>query len=1331
MGVSGRLWVVAVLSLSLWGCPPTEVPPLADMGLSAPEVTNAEAADRGVWLRAVAEKVAAGDEAGVQAMVDEAPARAIGAATDLGFDILDASLSDPPTPPMIEGGQRVLEALLAALGPRAAGLEGFAARVAGASKANNTLQGGEAAHPAERALHGYLEVSSIEDMSAPGQRERKIALAEACAQDSARAGSVKGVAYCLSAQIVARIEDEALRERGERDIGAMCGLLEGLGDRYEIAACHLIRAYDHLLSGRLEPTIEEARVCRAIIEQEGWTGTRNYENCLALGYNAATARQDLSGAALEFGPPLAELVRARDGAQAALGIDETLTLVAIGALEGMELGREPARVKALARQMAVSGQFAAEGHAAGGRPEIAGIVALRMGRVALDTLTSKDEAVMLARKALEFFKVAGETQDPNGRAARHAARVLLGRALGDQEGVPVLEEAARLAEAQGMIAEAGHARVTLGDKTNVERQKIAVYWQAVQDGRKSGDKRLMTMALARIGHTTKDKKDFGGFLKRAVKVAAEVGPDYEEGFRRQLVDDMMSRKQYRQAVKYADECVSWAANQGRKGDELAFVLAAAGAREKQPGKGGRAEAVAFLERYAAAFGTRGEAALQIKALVELAQVRARGPSPDFEGAERDLRSAAAMLGPSKASAALIREVVQLNLIPMMGRRDFHEAMLKRGLKADEIGSGVVDKVRPMFDRKAIELRDQGALLESALGLMEGTEDKESQALMMMLLASFYERVGRAGEAMGLCQRMLELSAALEAGEGAGPRPNPTREQVIFPMPVNRALECKARLLRSLGRASFDGALRQASLDEAIEILDLARGVSEDSVVGIATSSGAVIKISVPFDEEGYVEMLVEAGHKARALEALERIRNEEMRGHLELKTLALKDEGASKALAEVDALEAREKQTIQAIRQTLQQPVSADKDKALAELNAQLAEGRREFFARLQELEAKYPEYATMVRFTSLDLAGVQKRLPADAVLLEYFPAQDQLYIFVVTPEAFAVERVPIRAEQLFALTERLRALVQTAPQGQLELATRGFKARAVSLEGSAGDQGDVLAISAALHEALIAPVERLAPPGKVLMLVPAGPMNYLPFAALGRPSGGRFRFVAEDYGLAVLPSFKHLDALLSRKGSPTDAGAMMALGNPDGTLPGASTEARAVAALFEGARLLTDAEATRGWFEAQSANSQLIHLATHAVLNPKDPMASFIVLGKGEGAEARLSVRDIYGLQLSGSPLVTLSACNTAMGRENPGAELASLAQAFGIAGAPTILASLWEVPDEATRDLMIAFYTGLRSKPAAEALAAAQRQMIQNPATAHPFYWAAFSLIGHPGAR
>jgi CHAT domain-containing protein len=101
--------------------------------------------------------------------------------------------------------------------------------------------------------------------------------------------------------------------------------------------------------------------------------------------------------------------------------------------------------------------------------------------------------------------------------------------------------------------------------------------------------------------------------------------------------------------------------------------------------------------------------------------------------------------------------------------------------------------------------------------------------------------------------------------------------------------------------------------------------------------------------------------------------------------------------------------------------------------------------------------------------------------------------------------------------------------------------------------------------------------------------------------------------------------------------------------------------------------------------------------------------------------------LDLLGTQLVVLSACETGLGQLQTGEGVYGLRRALVLAGAQTQVASLWKVPDEATQELMVAYYERLlKGEGRAGALRAAQQAMMQNPSRRHPYYWAAFIPIG-----
>jgi CHAT domain-containing protein len=145
----------------------------------------------------------------------------------------------------------------------------------------------------------------------------------------------------------------------------------------------------------------------------------------------------------------------------------------------------------------------------------------------------------------------------------------------------------------------------------------------------------------------------------------------------------------------------------------------------------------------------------------------------------------------------------------------------------------------------------------------------------------------------------------------------------------------------------------------------------------------------------------------------------------------------------------------------------------------------------------------------------------------------------------------------------------------------------------------------------------------------------------------------------------------------------------------------------------------------------RVLHFATHGLLNSQHPELSGIVLSlvdeRGQPQDGFLRLHEIYNLKL-GADLVVLSACQTALGKEIKGEGLIGLTRGFMYAGAPRVVASLWNVDDRATAELMKRFYRAMfteKMRPAA-ALRAAQTSLWREKGWAAPYYWAGFTLQG-----
>lgn len=264
------------------------------------------------------------------------------------------------------------------------------------------------------------------------------------------------------------------------------------------------------------------------------------------------------------------------------------------------------------------------------------------------------------------------------------------------------------------------------------------------------------------------------------------------------------------------------------------------------------------------------------------------------------------------------------------------------------------------------------------------------------------------------------------------------------------------------------------------------------------------------------------------------------------------------------------------------------------------------------------------------------------------------------------------------------------------------------------------------LYLDLMAPVVETLPASvKHLHLVPEGVLHYLPFAALQDEQG---RFLVERYTLSTVPSASILN--LSRAQNPQRWRSMLLFADPEGRLPGSRTEVLDIKARSPNRRqALVGQRATKANVKEFASQYDILHFATHGRFASRTPWRSALELHGGE----MLSVEEIGRLNLSDAYLVTLSACETGLSgglvADVPsGDEFIGLNQAFLAAGTPTVMSSLWPIDDRVSSEFMIDFYEHLGPQGKATALANVQRRFIQSNELRHPFYWAAFTIIGDP---
>ncbi|NEP31445.1 MULTISPECIES: CHAT domain-containing protein [unclassified Moorena] len=265
------------------------------------------------------------------------------------------------------------------------------------------------------------------------------------------------------------------------------------------------------------------------------------------------------------------------------------------------------------------------------------------------------------------------------------------------------------------------------------------------------------------------------------------------------------------------------------------------------------------------------------------------------------------------------------------------------------------------------------------------------------------------------------------------------------------------------------------------------------------------------------------------------------------------------------------------------------------------------------------------------------------------------------------------------------------------------------------------------LHQLLIEPIAELLPtnPEARVTFIPHESLFLVPFPALQDASG---QYLIEKHTMLTAPSIQVLD-LTNQQRQLVSGEEMLVIGNPTmpqglPPLPGTETEALAIAEMFNTQALIGN-QATKKSVVEQMSKAKIIHLATHGLLNDFQGLGlpGAIALAPTKTDKGFLSASEILDLKLS-AELVVLSACNTGRGRVTSDGVI-GLSRSLVAAGVPSVVVSLWKVPDDSTADLMIEFYRQLQQTPD-KAVALRQAMLTTLKQYPNPVEWAAFTLIG-----
>ncbi len=330
----------------------------------------------------------------------------------------------------------------------------------------------------------------------------------------------------------------------------------------------------------------------------------------------------------------------------------------------------------------------------------------------------------------------------------------------------------------------------------------------------------------------------------------------------------------------------------------------------------------------------------------------------------------------------------------------------------------------------------------------------------------------------------------------------------------------------------------------------------------------------------------------------------------------------------------------------------------------------------------------------------------SNRILLSYWLAPKQSYVWVVTPTKIELLKLPAEKE-IRALVESYRTAIEDLRDP-------------IESHHPAGEK---------LSQILLGPLRELVPAGSRVTIVPDGALHSLNFETLPSVSNPA-KYWIEDVTLSLAPS---LGLLMNSHPAKKSQPSLLAIGDPESPgeeyprLPNARKEVETIAALFSPANKLVyqgRESHPSAYRQADPSRFSLIHFAAHATANRASPLDSALILSR-EGSAYTLTARDIMNVPLD-ADLVTLSSCRSAGARAYSGEGLVGLTWAFLQAGGRRVIAGLWDVNDESTSMLMSRLYGELaRGVPAEDALRTAKLSLLHAEYPYRkPYYWGPFQL-------
>ena len=374
------------------------------------------------------------------------------------------------------------------------------------------------------------------------------------------------------------------------------------------------------------------------------------------------------------------------------------------------------------------------------------------------------------------------------------------------------------------------------------------------------------------------------------------------------------------------------------------------------------------------------------------------------------------------------------------------------------------------------------------------------------------------------------------------------------------------------------------------------------------------------------------------------------------------------------------------------------------------------------EPKVTFQQLQQIARSQNITIVSYSLIIPKTIISDKTSRGNSQLYVWVISPTGKISFREPDlqkwetdNGESIIEIIEDLQEKL-TRPSGTTRIAG-ATTANSRKPPQNYDDSPDELK---KLYQLLIKPIAEFLPtdPEAKIVFIPHQALFLVPFAALREQSS---KYLIEKHTIAYSPSIQVLAYTEKLRDRNQGSGELL-VGNPTGDLQSAELEVNAIAQFFN-TKAIIGKDATKAVILAKISDARIIHLATHGKPDDNNGLNSEIFLAPNGKTPITLTAAEILKLNLK-AELVVLSACNTAKGKIM-GDGVIGLSRAFILAGTPSIIVTLWSIPDAETGKLMPEFYRNSQANcDRAQALRKAMLSTMRD--YPHPRNWAAFTLIG-----